>query len=346
MESDIGYRRVQNEKENGRYLDVFPHFPDITSLAEVEVASYTINRFLGLHVPFYIRTIFFPYIEIQHLDTTLHNGVTFAHIMTSYSFFERQRIIKLNNKRAQGIIELKKNIIITPDRKQIIEAPIKHHNNFATRALSYDLTNLFGKRITIGDWITNGNFKLFINNFRAQTVGFTMLSQDVFKDNESKIIVPIHYEAAMVSTFKNDLTKGTRKLNIITRKIAPLVNSKVIHYDLTNVTGNRKSYLEANYSSYKFKVETGRRIMYNSIVTQDATFLDGDKKDLGVDAYTRRYFLGIKRSKIQHIATSRSYNLQKNREKSLLSCDINTSRSCISIVEYDFTKGVNKIVRN
>ena len=75
MESDISYERINTDTEHARILNVYPRFPDVTSLAEIEVTTYTIKRFLELYLPFYIRLIFFPAIETQTLEGNVYNGV-------------------------------------------------------------------------------------------------------------------------------------------------------------------------------------------------------------------------------------------------------------------------------
>lgn len=337
MESQISYERVMNEKEHSRYLHVYPVFPDVTSLAEIEVTSYTIKRFLDLHLPFYLRSIFFPFIETQYLVTDIHNGVSLANTIVQYLFSDKDRTLSINNKRAVSFYDSSFYNFGGEEKeykKQIITSELKTAMSMGTRMLSYDLTKLEGKKLQIGNWITNGDYRLRIPVYSLIFEVF-MMRGDLFKPSVKKLQIPLCRVNGFVSFKQNDLRKDDERSESLTR-IQTLRGDKTSSYDLTGLSGRKLYTPEFLRRSYKMEINNSRNWEFNIISIQDATFIDGDYVTADYsDLYNHSYNLRKSYQNTFALTDAKSYNFVTEREPQKFTCGIRSSVMNFSVVQYD-----------
>lgn len=339
MESEISYERVKNEKEHARYLHVYPVFPDVTSLAEIEVTAYTIKRFLDLHLPFYLRSVFFPFIEVQHLDATIHNGISFANTLMLYLFSEKDRTLRIYNTFKHIPFYDSTFYNLSAGEKgykvQSLVSQIKTFSPLGMRALSYDLTKLTGKKLQIGNWTTNGDYKFRIP-FYPLIFEVSMLNMDLFKPSRRKLQISNYRTNGIVSHKQLDLKSDDRITGSI-KRIHVLCGDKTSSYDFTGLRGKKISIIDAVKKDYDIIIEVpASYIRYNVVKIQDATFIEGHSIIADYfDVYNHSYRFKIGISKLITPSSAKTYSLIKEAEAKKLICEKFSCARSVSIIQYD-----------
>lgn len=335
MESEINYRRETEGEEQGRYLDVFPHFPDVTSLAEVEVTSYTINRFLDLHVPFYIRTIFFPYIETQYIESRINHGTVFADSLTQYLFKERERILYHKVNRGINLYSEISNNLISKDKVQDIFVYLKQRKPIKLKYLEYNLTGMFGTKLPIVNWTTRGNFSIPVINKYIKFMEYYVAENSLLKEKVHKLYFPIQKTTTFLQFQQFDLKKEEKSkalsLNVIKGTLM-FNDSKV--YDLTNLKGYIIPLLNTIKKEQDMKTPFSKLVVYTFNQIFDLTFIEGKRFMLG-DRFNRRYNLNKKTFHKSLITDYVAYNLQKEVGAQKMIGGLRKEMNIVSVVEYN-----------
>lgn len=335
MESDISYERLTEGTIIGRVLNVFPRFPDVTSLAEIEVTTYTIKRFLELYLPFYIRVNFFPFIEIQHLDTDIYNNVSFANVLTQYILKERERILGITLNRNVAFCNINK-YNFAEEKNNFIVLGTRNLSPVNTEILSYDLTKIKGKKLQIGNWVTNEDYRLRIYYSYEVFIDSIYKITDLYKDKVQKLQISLNRGTGMLIRAENDLS-FERENNLSIKKVKSSRYVKNNSYDLTGLKGKKLSSPETIKLKYQQKINCAKEELVTIVSQQDLTFVDGKVLSADYyDVYNHNYNLKIPYIRLTYGMESTKYNLIPEEDRIYkLNCVVNYGNINYSIISYD-----------
>ena len=305
MESELRYERVISETETSRRLEVIPEFPSVMSLNEVEITSYTIQRFLQMHIPFYIRTIFFPKVAPQILETDIYNYVGLFEGRADNLFFERPRILSAYISNGIGMFSETKQELITPDRVKKLELYSQLVKS-ATGITDYDVTGLTGKRVPIEDWITSGSFKLKMERQLLNTI-YSTLEHDLSTDIRSTFIVPQNIGKSLSSVKRYD-TLAERIRRLETLRSSALNFEGYPEYDLTGLKGEKREIIEPIDKEYFFDLVNLYRTLGGDMKDYNLTGLEGEKVFEDVYGYMVPEWQDI--SLVHELLTAQQYTME------------------------------------
>lgn len=277
MESDLSYERVITDNETSRKLTVRPVFPTVESLNDVEITSYVIQRFLEMHIPFYIRTIFFPQVEPQNLETDIFNFATFVNVREDDVFFDRTRKLSIDNYFSLSGLTVK-NQDLGVAKKNWLETDI-NLVNAAWPKTEYDMTGLTGDKKPIDDdYIKRASFKLRLERLMANPVmpySFYDFTNHAYR---ASFVVPQNIGKQLTDVRAYDLTDVTKQLRT---GVVNLVNfMDYSEQDLTWLKGEKIPIDDFIDRTDYLSLESAYLLYPMICEEQDLTWLKGEKHSL------------------------------------------------------------------